>query len=122
MDYQPYTTAHVINMLQLLMFSALAFAFLMRTGLYPPELRSVNLDSDWIYRKGLPTVIKRLVLIGGWLRPRLLKELRRRAKYPVIWIYRHHGPKGYLARTWPTGSMVLWVAVLLGACLIFYYT
>ena len=120
-DYQPYTTAHVINMLQLLMFSALAFAFLMRTGLYPPELRSVNLDSDWIYRKGLPAVIKRLVLIGGRLRPRLLKELRRRGKYPVVWIYRHHGPKGYLARTWPTGSMVLWVAVLLGACLIFYY-
>jgi len=26
---------------------------------------------------------------------------------------RTHGPQGTLARTWPTGSMVLWVAVLL---------
>ena len=26
-----------------------------------------------------------------------------------------------LARTWATGSMVLWVVVLLGICLIAYY-
>jgi glyoxylase-like metal-dependent hydrolase (beta-lactamase superfamily II) len=37
--------------MQLLVFSALAFAVLMRTGIYPPELRSVNLDFDWFYRK-----------------------------------------------------------------------
>ena len=33
----------------------------------------------------------------------------------------HHGQYGVLATTWPTGSMVLWAVVLLGACLIFYY-
>jgi multicomponent Na+:H+ antiporter subunit D len=33
-------------------------------------------------------------------------------------LFRHHGPQGLLARTWPTGSMVLWVAVLLGAYLL----
>jgi multicomponent Na+:H+ antiporter subunit D len=32
---------------------------------------------------------------------------------------RMHGPVGPLARWWPTGSMVLWVAILLGAYLIF---
>ena len=32
-------------------FSALAFSWLMRSGIYPPELRSVNLDSDWLYRR-----------------------------------------------------------------------
>ncbi len=120
-DFEPYTTAHVINVLQLLMYSALAFAVLMRTGLYPPELRLINLDSDWVYRRGLPAVIRRVILLDGRLRPRLLDELQRRGKHLVVWIYRHHGPKGYLARTWPTGSMVLWVAVLLGTCLIFYY-
>jgi multicomponent Na+:H+ antiporter subunit D len=36
-------------------------------------------------------------------------------------IIRHHGSQGILARTWPTGSMVLWVAVLLGVYLIMYY-
>ncbi len=49
--YRPYTTGHVITQLQLLCLSALAFAILKRTGLYPPELRSTNLDTDWFYRR-----------------------------------------------------------------------
>jgi multicomponent Na+:H+ antiporter subunit D len=49
-DYVPYTLTHVMAQTQLLFFSALAFACLMLTGLYPPELRSVNLDFDWVYR------------------------------------------------------------------------
>ena len=44
--FDPYTTTHVITQLQLLTWSALAFSVLVRTGLYPPELRSVNLDFD----------------------------------------------------------------------------
>jgi multicomponent Na+:H+ antiporter subunit D len=36
-------------------------------------------------------------------------------------IYRTHGPQGPLARTWPTGSMVLWMAVLLGMTLVLAY-
>ena len=35
-DYEPYTTTHVV--LQLLFFSALAFVILKLTNLYPPEL------------------------------------------------------------------------------------
>jgi len=34
-EYVPYTTAHVVTQLQLLFFSALAFAILMRAGTYP---------------------------------------------------------------------------------------
>jgi len=34
---------------------------------------------------------------------------------------RLHGPQGIVARTWPTGSTVLWVAFLLGFTLILYY-
>jgi multicomponent Na+:H+ antiporter subunit D len=37
--------------LQLLIFSALAFAWLKLSGIYPAELRSVNLDVDWLYRR-----------------------------------------------------------------------
>jgi multicomponent Na+:H+ antiporter subunit D len=51
MEYEPYTPTHVITQLQLLLFSALAFAVLKRTGVYPPELRAINLDSDWFYRR-----------------------------------------------------------------------
>ena len=50
-DYVPYTAAHVMEMLQLLFFSALAFTLLMLAGVYPAEIRAVNLDTDWFYRK-----------------------------------------------------------------------
>jgi multicomponent Na+:H+ antiporter subunit D len=51
-DYVPYTGEHVVGQLQLLMFGALAFALLMLSGIYPAEVRAINLDSDWVYRKG----------------------------------------------------------------------
>lgn len=51
-DYIPYTGAHVMAQLQLLMFGALAFALLMLSGIYPAEIRAINLDTDWFYRKG----------------------------------------------------------------------
>jgi multicomponent Na+:H+ antiporter subunit D len=51
-DYQPYTASHVIAQTQLLFFSALAFTLLLLAGIYPAEIRSVNVDADWIYRKG----------------------------------------------------------------------
>ncbi|MFU8818636.1 MAG: Na(+)/H(+) antiporter subunit D [Desulfurivibrio sp.] len=51
-EYIPYTSAHVVDQLQILFFSALAFTLLMRSGIYPAERRGVNLDVDWFYRKG----------------------------------------------------------------------
>ena len=50
-DYVPYTTAHVITQSQLLLFSALAFVMLLLSGIYPAEIRAVNLDSDLVYRR-----------------------------------------------------------------------
>lgn len=120
-DYAPYTTAHVITQLQLLMFSALAFTILMRTGLYPPELRSVNLDVDWFYRKLLPAGIQRIIAIGRYYQPHLSARRQRQLAAFIDELYKHHGPESRLARTWPTGSMVLWVAILLASCLLFYF-
>ncbi len=120
-NYIPYTADHVLTQLQLLFFSALAFAWLNLAGLYPPELPSVNLDADWLYRRlGLGAVRRanriwakaeqagaRLVEMSG-------AALRRAA-------VQHYGPAGVLARTWSTGFAALWVVVLLGICLILYY-
>lgn len=50
--YVPYTAAHVVGQLQLLMFGALAFCLLILSGYYPAEMRAMNLDTDWFYRKG----------------------------------------------------------------------
>ncbi|MCG8633742.1 MAG: Na(+)/H(+) antiporter subunit D [Desulfobacterales bacterium] len=48
--YEPYTGAHVVTQLQLLLFGALAFTLLILSGYYVPEVRSRNLDTDWTYR------------------------------------------------------------------------
>jgi hypothetical protein len=50
-DYAPYTAPHVMAQLQLLFFSALAFTLLILSGIYPAEMRAINLDVDLIYRK-----------------------------------------------------------------------
>lgn len=52
--YTAYDITHVLTQLQLLFFSALAFVWLQKKGLYPPELRSINIDIEWSYRKLLP--------------------------------------------------------------------
>ena len=120
-DYQPYTPSHVIGQYQLLMFSALAFAVLMRFKIYPPELKSVNLDFDITYRKWLPSLYKWIIARtrDGW--QSILHDLRQGVHRFVVYMFRYHGPEGILARTWPTGSMALWVAVLLGGFLLIYY-
>jgi multicomponent Na+:H+ antiporter subunit D len=120
-DYDPYTVTHVITQLQLLMFSALAFTTLMKTGLYPPELPAINLDFDWTYRKLLPAVSVRVwsMLDRAW--ETLCATVTRIVVTLMDALLLHHGPHGKLAATWPTGSMVLWAVVLLGACLVFYY-
>ena len=121
-DFRPYTTTHVITQLQLLMFSALAFGFLMRTGLYPPEIKSTNLDFDLLYRKALPWLWNSLMIgVGGKVWNAILAPSRRRIERFIARLYRHHGPQGILARTWPTGSTVLWVGVMLGGLLLIYY-
>jgi multicomponent Na+:H+ antiporter subunit D len=50
--YEPYTISHVLTQTELLFFSALAFTLLLLSGIYPAEMRAINLDSDWLYRKG----------------------------------------------------------------------
>ncbi len=120
-DYAPYTGGHVVMQLQLLLFAALAFVVLIRTGIYPPETASTNLDFDWFYRKPIPAVVGFTYRAVGATRSaitttaivllhRLLDEVRNVA-----------GSKGMLGSTWTTGTMVLWAAILLGVYLLVYY-
>ena len=120
-NFVPYTTTHVVTQLQLLLFSALAFTYLMKTGLYPPELKSTNLDFDWTYRRMLPRIFKGLArtLVPADRKVRLI--FINRIDKIIASVLRHHGPEGLLARTWPTGSTVLWVAVLLAIYMVVYF-
>ena len=117
-DYVPYTMGHVVGSLQLLFFALLAFGILMRTGIHPPEIRAINIDTDWTYRWFLPRVILRVsaLVAAFWIRK--LAFWQRRINGVLTGLYHSHGPEGRMASTWPTGSMVIWIAVLLGATLI----
>ena len=117
-DYWPYDATHVLTQLQLLFFSALAFVWLNKRGIYPPELHSVNLDVDWIYRKFLPAGIHR-----GLITFRHARESMMSALVAGMHSMRHSFSqssmaKYYLSESWPTGSMVLWISIILVAYLL----
>jgi len=120
-DYVPYTSSHVLTQLQLLVFSALAFSVLMRTGIYPPELRSVNLDCDWLYRRLLPMALRGVGTVYALSRAALVRVGLAVAVRLDALLIRHHHADGILARTWTTGGMALWVAAMLAAYLVLYY-
>lgn len=119
-EYEPYTASHVVDQMQLLVFSALAFSVLMRTGIYPPELRSVNLDSDWVYRRAAPSILATMTRALAAVRHALGGAVSSSGNRVIKRIYQHHGPEGLLARTWPTGSMALSAMLMLLAYLLIY--
>jgi multicomponent Na+:H+ antiporter subunit D len=121
MDYSPFDRSHVLGQLQLLFFSAAAFAWLKVSGIYPPELRATNIDVEWLYRKFAPNVVGRFIRSISKAHAAISAGLKMGNKVVMKSIFRHYGPEGTLARTWPTGSMVLWVAVLLASSLLLYY-
>ena len=120
-NYAPYTVTHVVTQLQLLFATALAFALLIRRNLFPTQLNSQNLDFDWCYRKLLPEIISHICKIYWPLHQHTLQTIRYRIARLIVSVSKHHGPEGILARSWPTGSTVLWVAILLALYVIFYY-
>lgn len=120
-DYHPYTLEHVVTQLQLLIFAALAFTVLMRTGFYPRERRSTNLDTDWLWR-GAGRALARTVGAAarrGWQTLAMTVSVASRLVGHEL--LRQHGPAGALARTRPSGSMALWMTVLLAAFLVFSF-
>ena len=117
-DYAPYTAPHVLNMLQLLLFSGLAFFICL------PMMKrtlTLSLDFDWFYRRFLSEIATEFAGFGSRTHVTFMVLAQRRIERIIAGVFRHHGPEGVLARTWPTGSTVLWVAVLLGAYLLLYY-
>jgi multicomponent Na+:H+ antiporter subunit D len=120
-DYEAYTVDHVLTSFQLLIFAIFAFAVLVRTGIYPPEKRGVNIDFDWIYRKGLPSLIRWVAGVGGRARDDLAVPVRRILERLYVLIYRLHGPQGVFARSWTTGAIAFWAVVILWGFLLLYF-
>jgi multicomponent Na+:H+ antiporter subunit D len=120
-DYTAYTTGHVLSYFQLLIFAILAFAVLVRTGIYPPEERGVNLDFDWTYRKALPAVIRKIAAVGGRFTDGFVLMGMGLVDRAYRLIYRYHGPRGVFARTWSTGAIAFWAVLGLFGFLLLYF-
>jgi multicomponent Na+:H+ antiporter subunit D len=120
-DFHPYSLDHVAGQMQLLFLSALAFTILIRTGIYPPELRSTNLDFDWFYRRlgraGALAMARRIEL--AW--QVVVATASRGMGNLFAAIERYHASGGLLAGVWPTGTMAFWTTALIAAYLIFGY-
>ncbi|MEX2571888.1 MAG: Na(+)/H(+) antiporter subunit D [Gemmatimonadota bacterium] len=114
-EYVPYTVEHLVSQFQLLLFAGLAFFVML------PMMRrttTLTLDWDWSYRRFGPRVAATLTAYGAPAWNQLLSAPRNRFRAVVGGLFRTHGPHGPLARSWPIGSMVFWVGVMLGAYLI----
>jgi multicomponent Na+:H+ antiporter subunit D len=61
--YEPYTLSHVITQTELLFYSALAFTLLLLSGIYPAEMRAINIDFDWFYRKPLNAFVNGIAMV-----------------------------------------------------------
>lgn len=121
--YQPYDITHVLTQLQLLLFSALAFVWLNMKNLYPPELPSTNLDTDWLYRRWAPSFIVPIYFAIVSAKDKVAKLVHQTLSKAINRAYDRDKdqPKGYFAQLWPTETMMAWVAVLLTGILLLYY-
>ncbi len=115
--YNPYDATHVLTQLQLLFFSALAFIWLNLRNMYPPELPSVNLDVDWLYRRLFPATLKPL-FNGLWRLDGAFRSWFMDRFHSALGMLSRHAPDGILSRTQLSGSMVIWVTILLATYLI----
>ena len=117
-DYAPYTVPHVVNALQLLLFSGLAF-FLML-----PLMRrtlTVTLDFDWLWRRAAECLLSSGAVGGAlaWLRAGRAEAGVRAARLARAVLHPLR-PEGVLAATPAIGTMVrnvliaLFLALVLG--------
>ena len=118
-DFVPYTGAHVVAQLQLLLFSGLAFFLLL------PLMKrtlTVSLDVDWFYRRLAPRIVRWIGRDVQELTDGVFGGTRSQITSIIDSVAHYHGPAGLLARTLPTGRTVFWVLVILAAFLIFNFS
>lgn len=114
-NYEPYTAAHLVAQFQLLLFAGLAFFVML------PMMKrtlTISLDFDWFYRK-LLVLTDRVGddLLQGF--NRTVTGVVKRSWQGFQSVFQASRLSQYhLASSWPTGSMVLWIGVILGGYLL----
>lgn len=117
-DFVPYTAAHVLTQLQLLLFSGLVF-FLMLNFL--KRTPTITLDFDWLWRKAAYSLWQHGQSLYVRQRSTFNQYFDMGLKRVTVFLRRHQRRDGILLRAQPTRIMGLWTVSMLLAYLLFYY-
>lgn len=117
-SYQPYTVDHVLVQFQLLLFALLAFVFLMKTGLHPPEVRATNIDTDVLYRKFVPSILPAVVMAVVAVNQGFRRFAMALVTAGTTTLERVSKPGTPLARGWSVASMMFVVVMLMCVMLV----
>ncbi len=115
--YQPYTAAHVLAQLQLLLFSGLAFFVML------PLLKrtlTITLDTDWVWRRLLPAVARPLAGATAAALHALGRAAQRAVDRLLGVLAGAAREDAALTRTQATRNMALVVLLMLLAYLLLY--
>ncbi len=116
--YQAYTAGHVLWELQLLLFTGVGFFVLLK---HVGGESKISIDTDWIYRRPLPALVRLLISAARSMQTMVSARALRHMEQFLNRVFHFHGPDSILARSWSTGTTVLWVVLLLMLYLLFYY-
>ena len=117
-DYNPYTGGHLASQFQLLLAGTIVFFALLK---WLKRTETISLDVDWFWRGFGKLLAREFDVRTGVAWQGIASNVSNVVQRFVKTIYKHHGPEGMLARTWPTGLMAFWTTVLLAATLILAY-
>ena len=117
-DYEPYTTGHIVTQFQVLLFAGFAFF-----ALLPLMKRTltITLDFDWFYRHFLKAIGTEFSIKMGSFVEKSTNAILNKLMNLLEKLHLQNGPQGILGNTSPSSSMVLWVAVILVSSLLLYY-
>ena len=109
-SYVPYTAPHVVAQLQLLLFSGLAFFVLLT---YLKRTLTITLDTDWLWRRGIPALTRRTLMIFASLSDSISHIGSAAYRLLRAGISSHLGQTGTQAKTWSLAVMGLVVMLML---------
>jgi multicomponent Na+:H+ antiporter subunit D len=115
--YMPYTGAHVVSQLQLLLFSALAFFLLLPLM---KRTNTISLDMDWLYRVLLLKLLRATETAWNNIVAALQMVVMALWHYLQSAAYALAAPRRVLAGNWGVGFSAFLLAVMLLAFLLVY--
>ena len=91
-----------------------------KTGLYPPELPSINIDAEWPWRRLVPALAARLHAAGRQSWHSVAGAVLGLIGALAAPLGRLYNADGLFARTWSAGASALAVVLILLAYLLLY--